>query len=166
VTITDTDIELTPTQRSLMHLDTAESQAAATIALGRRLLAEPDLRRPVMEIDIDIRGERLGLRIWAARRNPEAVSQWAEFLGVPLTTYSGPTDPLQVHWYADGDLDGVPLHVWTISREPITNVAVCEKPDLGWHVSYAQGGRRRTLAFPSEAQARVWKDRYGQVAAR
>jgi hypothetical protein len=151
---------------SLAELDAAEAQAAAAFALGRRLAAETDLAWQLYEIEFCLGGPEYGpgLRLWTAPGDAEGVRRWADLLNVTVQNSQSALSPLDIHHFAEGQIEGVPVRVWSIVSTPITGVAIGESTDIGWHVSYDQGGQRTTYPLPDEAAARAWAARYARVA--
>jgi hypothetical protein len=158
-----------PSHPSLPDLDAVEAQAAEAISLGRRLAAETDPAWQLYQITFVLTGTPhrpgLSLSLWTESQDAAGVQRWADRLGVEVTNTTTKGDLEDIHHNADGVLDGVPVHVWSIVRTPITNIAICENRDCGWHVGYDQGGVRKIAYFGDEATARAWASPYRQVAA-
>ena len=148
---------------SLAELDRAEREMAAAIELGRHLLADPDASLPAYEVRVHHRRDRVGLRIWAAYQDPAGVETWAQLLGAAVKVSPYEPEPTQVHHTVDGELDGVPLHVWTIITLPITK-ARSEFVDARWRVRYVQGEGFRTIWMPDRAAARAWIKQWATAA--
>ncbi len=165
--MTDTHIT-TLLQSSLAALEAAGVQAAAAVALGRRLAAETDPVWQLYEIEFRLGGPEYspGLRLWTAPQDSMGVRRWAGRLDATVQNSPALGEPRDIHHFTEGQIDGVPVHVWSIVSTPITNVAVCESTDVGWHVSYDQGGQRKTLPLPDEAAARAWVAKHGHRGAR
>ncbi len=166
MTDTYTDLELTPTQRSLMHLDTVEAQCAAAIALGRRLAADPDWPLAMTQFALLGVDEVPGLRLWSEPQSAAGVQRWADRLTATVEIRPNQNDPRKLRHIAVGEIDGVPVYVWSIVRTPITNAGVCWETDAGWLVRYEQGGEHRSVTLPDEPAADAWVAEYGQVVAR
>lgn len=146
----------TPSTRSPRLLDDAEHQVHAALALGRRLLAEPHPSRPIHELQLhEMFGHRFGLRIWASWSDPGAMDAWAALLDSPVVATPSETDPTGVGFRVDGDLEGIPLYVWTRASIPITRATIATN-SRGVRVVYTQGGARRILPQPNKAAARLW----------
>ena len=169
MTITEPTCTTTPipAHRSLPHLDAFEGRTAAAIALGRRLAAETDPDWQLYDISgaLSVPDQLPGLRLWTGTQDAESVARWANRLGAPVTVSQSDNVPENIHHNVDSVIDGVPVHVWTIVREPITNTAVCENADFGWHVGYDQGGARKVAFFSDEFAARSWVARHHSEAA-
>ncbi len=153
--------------QSLPGLAAAESQTAAAIALGRRLAEDPDPAWQLYAIEFTLTGTPYGpgLLLWTERQDAAGVQRWAERLGVEVSTSTIPNRPEDVHHNATGVIEGVPVHVWSIVHSPITNTAVCQNKDFGWHVGYDQGGRRRVAFFRDEDEACTWVARTTKAAS-
>ncbi|MFC1410458.1 hypothetical protein ACEZCY_14450 [Streptacidiphilus sp. N1-12] len=150
----------TPVGPTAEFLDEAERQVYAAISLGRRLIANPHPDRPITDIKLDERPGGFGLRIWA-KDGPDSVHAWAEVLGVAVHVHgsSSTVVPQNVHYNADGVLEGVPVYIWAIVRVPITAGAVVANED-GVRVVYVQGGAKHSAPMYSRTQAREWVSRH------
>lgn len=156
-----------PAHRSLPYLEDFLAQATAAIALGRRLAAEADPAWQLYDVKVGVAGfsPMPNLRLWTKRGDAESVQLWSGRLDVPVTVSRDDNDNEKFHHTVDGVIDGVPVHVWTIVRLPITNIAICENRGAGWHVGYDQGGVRKLAFFGDEAAARAWAATYSRAVA-
>lgn len=146
----------TVSTRSPEFLDEAERQVYAAIALGRRLLANPHPSRPIYELQLhQMLGDGFGLRIWAGIQDSESVQAWASVLDAPAVATPTPNRPQSVSYRVDGELDGVPIYVWTHVDVPITRATIASN-SRGVRIVYTQGGTRRVLPQPNAAAARLW----------
>lgn len=144
------------TNRCADLLDQAEQQAAAAIALGRRLLAAPHPDRPIHQLHVQQLPGGLGLTIWAALNDVSAIEAWASLLDTPVVATPYEDRPADVHFQARGNLEDVPLSVWMVATVPITAAAIVSRSGKGWRVSYRQGGARKSAPMATRAAAQHW----------
>lgn len=140
----------------------AETQIAAAIALGRRLLANPHPSRPFRKIQMWETSD--GLMIWADGPGTSGIEAWASLLDAEIITAVVGDEPLKVHYCIEGVLDGVPVYPWTILSEPITSPVICESTEAGWRVDYTQSGTERSVDVADAVAARAWIAKYATAA--
>jgi hypothetical protein len=152
--------------RLLAALDTTERQITAAIRLGQRLLQAPHPERPIYEIEVrelHTRPSRYGLQIWAKPQEAGSVESWAKVLGGEVGLHPNPSTPTAIHHEVSGELEDVPLSVWTVVETCITEPQVVGE-ERGWSVRYRQGDVQRSVTVDSLEDGQAWVRTWAHVS--